>query len=181
VANYKLAIMLQVKDIPNAEILQKFADRYPQTDIKNVMTFLNLLRVGSDLSLGLNSYLAEYDLLQGRWWVLLLLMREDNLSSTPSALAKKAGVSRATMTGLLDGLLRDKLISRVHGKRDRRQILIRMTVLGQAKLDEVMPGYYQRVNQLMQALSETETTQLMSLLKKIYQQRHVFEDESHLK
>ena len=32
--------MLQVKDIPNAEILQKFADRYPQTDIKNVMTFL---------------------------------------------------------------------------------------------------------------------------------------------
>ena len=139
-ANYKLATMLQVKDIPNAEILQKFADRYPQTDIKNVMTFLNLLRVGSDLSVGLNSYLAEYDLLQGRWWVLLLLMREDNLSSTPSALAEKAGVSRATMTGLLDGLLRDKLISRVHGRQDRRQILIRMTVLGQAKLDEVMPG-----------------------------------------
>ncbi|ODN67235.1 hypothetical protein [Methylophaga muralis] len=81
--------MLQVKDIPNAEIMQKFAARYPQTDIKSVITFLNLLRVGSDLTYGLNSYLAEYDLLQGRWWVLLLLMREDNLSSTPSAWQKK--------------------------------------------------------------------------------------------
>lgn len=171
--------MLQVKDIPNAEILQKFADRYPQTDIKSVMTFLNLLRVGSDLSHGLNGYLAEYDLLQGRWWVLLLLMREDNLSSTPSALAEKAGVSRATMTGLLDGLLREKLISRVHARQDRRQILIRLTAQGQAKLDEVMPGYYQRVNQLMRALTETEAIHLMSLLEKIYQRRHVFEDESH--
>lgn len=173
--------MLQVKDIPNAEILKKFADRYPQADIRSVITFLNLLRVGSDLSQGLNSYLAEYDLLQGRWWVLLLLMREDSLSSTPSALAEKAGVSRATMTGLLDGLLREKLISRVHAKQDRRQIQIRLTALGQAKLDEVMPGYYQRVNQLMQALTETEAIHLMSLLEKIYQRRHVFEDESHLK
>jgi|TARA_R100001143_G_scaffold727_5_gene1960 DNA-binding MarR family transcriptional regulator len=172
-----LAYMLQVKDIPNAEILQKFADRYPQTDIKSVMTFLNLLRVGSDLSHGLNSYLAGYDLLQGRWWVLLLLMREDDLSSTPSLLAEKAGVSRATMTGLLDGLLREKLISRVHGRRDRRQILIRLTAKGQAKLDEVMPGYYQRVNLLMQALTETEALNLMSLLEKIYQRRHVFEDD----
>lgn len=180
-ANYKLTAMLQVKDIPNAEILQKFADRYPQTDINSVMTFLNLLRVGSDLSHGLNRYLAEYDLLQGRWWVLLLLMREDNLSSTPSALAEKAGVSRATMTGLLDGLLREKLISRVHARQDRRQILIRLTALGQAKLDEVMPGYYQRVKHLMQALTETEAIHLMSLLEKIYQRRHVFEDASHLK
>lgn len=174
-ANYKLAAMLQVKDIPSAEIMQKFAARYPQTDIKSVITFLNLLRVGSDLSHGLNSYLAEYDLLQGRWWVLLLLMREDNLSSTPSSLAEKAGVSRATMTGLLDGLLREKLISRVHAKQDRRQIQIRLTALGQAKLDEVMPGYYQRVNQLMQALTESEAVHLMALLQKIYQQRHVFD------
>lgn len=173
--------MLQVKDIPNAEILQKFADRYPQTNIKNVITFLNLLRVGSDLSIGLNNYLAEYDLLQGRWWVLLLLMREENLSSTPSTLAEKAGVSRATMTGLLDGLLREKLISRVQGRQDRRQILIRLTALGQEKLDEVMPGYYQRVNHLLHALTETETIQLMSLLEKVYQRRHVFEEKSLLK
>jgi len=81
------------------------------------------------------------------------------------------------MTGLLDGLLREKLISRVHGRRDRRQILIRLTAKGQAKLDEVMPGYYQRVNLLMQALTETEALNLMSLLEKIYQRRHVFEDD----
>lgn len=170
--------MLQVKDIPNVDILQKFAERYPQADINSVMAFLNLLRTGSELTQGLNRYLAEFDLLQGRWWVLLLLMRETNLSSTPSILAEKAGVSRATMTGLLDGLLRDKLITRVHGKQDRRQILVRLTALGQERLDQIMPGYYQRVSKLMQVLSETETRQLMSLLQKIYQQRHVFDTDS---
>ncbi|ODN67234.1 MarR family winged helix-turn-helix transcriptional regulator [Methylophaga muralis] len=82
------------------------------------------------------------------------------------------------MTGLLDGLLREKLISRVHAKQDRRQIQIRLTSLGQAKLDDVMPGYYQRVNQLMQALTESEAMHLMTLLQKIYQQRHVFENKT---
>lgn len=169
--------MLQVKDIPNAEILQKFADRYPQADIQSVMAFLTLLRVGTDLSHALNLYLAEFELLQGRWWVLLLLMREEDFTSMPSILAEKAGVSRATMTGLLDGLLRDKLIKRLHSKQDRRQIKIRLTALGQAKLNEVMPGYYLRVSQLMQALTEPEAQQLMTLLEKIHQRRHVFENQ----
>ncbi len=170
--------MLQVKDIPNAEILQKFADHYPQADIESVMAFLTLLRVGSDLSQALNLYLAQFELLQGRWWVLLLLMREDDLTSTPSVLAEKAGVSRATMTGLLDGLLREKLIKRFHGKQDRRQIQISLTALGQAKLNQVMPGYYLRVSKLMQILTEAESQQLMALLEKIHQQRHVFENQS---
>lgn len=96
--------MLQLKDLPDKAILEKFASRYPEVDINAVMQFLHLLGVASELSVGLDNFLRRYDLLQGRWWVLILLMREDSFISSPSKLAEQSGVSRATMTGLLDGL-----------------------------------------------------------------------------
>ena len=156
--------MLQLRDLPTIEILQKFADRYPEADVSAVSTFLNLLRVAGDLSVALDVCLSRHDLLQGRWWVLILLMREDSKISTPSLLAEKSGVSRATMTGLLDGLEQSNLVERVHTKEDRRSIFIKLTDTGQAKLDEVMPDYYSRLRQCMQALPESDREKLQQLL-----------------
>ncbi len=167
--------MLELKDLPDAHILKKFADRYPDADIDRVIQFLTFLRVATDLSNGLDRYLAAHALLQGRWWVLVLLMREEDSCSSPSRLAEKAGVSRATMTGLIDGLQRDKLVSRMVSFKDRRQMLVKLTSKGQAKLDEVMPEYYRRVRQLMTALSDEEGDMLMQILMKLNQQAQVFD------
>lgn len=167
--------MLELKDLPDAHILKKFADRYPDADIDRVMQFLTFLHVATDLSNGLDRYLGSHALLQGRWWVLILLMREDNGSSSPSKLAEKAGVSRATMTGLIDSLQRDHLVSRMIDPKDRRQTMVKLTARGQAKLDEVMPDYYRRVNQLMSVLSREEGETLMQIMIKLSQQAQVFD------
>lgn len=159
--------MLQLRDLPNQETLQKFAQRYPQADISAVSAFLHLLRVGTDLSIALDECLSRHGLLQGRWWVLILLMREESLTATPSALADKAGVSRATMTGLLDGLERDALIERLFDSNDRRSISIKLTPAGQKKLDEVMPDYYTRLRNCMADLDENSRQQLHSILNLI--------------
>lgn len=172
-ANYNI-VMLQLKDLPDAKILSKFAERYPDADIERVIQFLTLLRVGSDLSSVLDNFLDGYGLLQGRWWVLILLMREQDLMSTPSSLAEKAGVSRATMTGLIDGLVREELVRRVTNVDDRRKLHIKLTVLGQAKLDEVMPEYYRRVGDLMSVLSHEQGGQLSSMLTKLQNNSDVF-------
>lgn len=156
--------MLQLRDLPTPEILQKFATRYPDADISATASFLMLLRVATDLSLALDASLSAHGLLQGRWWVLILLMRESTFTSTPSGLAEKLGVSRATMTGLLDGLAQDGLVERVFSESDRRSVHISLTPLGQAKLDTVMPDYYQRLKQCMQALSEAQRQQLQAML-----------------
>ena len=166
--------MLQLKDLPDRDIISRFAERYPDANVDAVMAFLKVLQVGTDLSLALNHYLAGFDLLQGRWWVLILLMREPDKRATPSQLAAKAGVSRATMTGLLDGLYKEKLINREHAKGDRRQVEIRLTAAGQAKLDAVMPGYYQRVSALMASLDVTSSQHMIEALTKLHQQRQLF-------
>jgi len=156
--------MLQLKDLPDALTLGKFAERYGAVDVDAVLHFLSLLRIGTDLSEALDGFLATHGLLQGRWWVLILLMREDDLTSTPSQLAEKSGVSRATMTRLLDGLARDGLVERLDDSSDRRKSTIRLTPAGQAKLDEVMPDYYPRVKRMMHALSAGQREQLLQNL-----------------
>jgi len=158
-------IMLQLKDLPTFEVLSKFAQRYPDADITAIATFLQLLRVATDLSSALDTCLSKHGLLQGRWWVLVLLMREDTKASTPSVLAEKAGVTRATMTGLLDGLEQNGLVERAYTKDDRRSVLIKLTALGQAKLDEVMPDYYRRLRRSMKALDDGQRTQLRQILR----------------
>lgn len=159
--------MLQLHDLPTPAILRKFAQRYPDADVTAVAGFLHLLRTATDLSTALDACLQQYDLLQGRWWVLILLMREADGTAAPSGLAEKAGVTRATMTGLLDGLERDGLVERVFDQQDRRRIAIHLTAAGQAKLDAVMPDYYQRVRRLMAPLDEEERKRFVELLDRI--------------
>lgn len=159
--------MLQLRDLPTTETLSKFVQRYPEADVSAIATFLHLLRVATDLSTALDECLSRHGLLQGRWWVLILLMREEKNISTPSALADKAGVTRATMTGLIDGLERNGLVERIFDAEDRRRVSIKLTAAGQAKLDDVMPDYYSRLRLCMAGLNETGRDQLQEMLKLI--------------
>ena len=159
--------MLLLKDLPKYDTLQRFADRYAEMDVSAVQTFLMLLRVASDVIENLDACLARHDLLQGRWWVLILLMREKNLTASPSVLADKAGVTRATMTGLLDSLERAELIERIPNPDDRRMLNVRLTEKGQQRLDEVMPDYYSRVARVMEELSKDHRQMLMEMLSKV--------------
>lgn len=166
--------MLLLKNLPDAKVLEKFSARYPDADPAAVLPFLKLLRVSSDLSMALDHFLGGYGLLQGRWWVLILLMREDNLTSTPSELAEKAGVSRATMTGLIDGLQREGLVQRLEDGEDRRKYTIKLTAAGQAKLDDVMPDYYRRVTHLMHSMQSEQRDALVACLNLLEQQTAAF-------
>lgn len=166
--------MLQLKDLPDNKILKKFAERYVEADIDAVMHYLTILRIGTEISEALDGFLAKHGLLQGRWWVLILLMREDDLTSTPSVLAKKAGVSKATMSGLISGLKRDGLVLRADGANDGRSYSITLSDAGQAKLDAVMPDYYARVNRMMHAIPLHDREEMLESMLRLEAQVNVF-------
>jgi DNA-binding MarR family transcriptional regulator len=156
--------MLLLKELPTSNSLKKFVRRYPDADIAAISDFVNLLRACSDISTALDKLLAKHELLQGRWWVLVILMRQDDLTSTPTDLANKVGVTKATMTGFIDGLVREGLVTRLMDDVDRRKLLIKLTDAGQQKLDVVMPDYYQKISALM---SHLNTEQRKSLLANV--------------
>ncbi len=157
--------MLLLKELPTSKSLEKFVARYPGTDIQAISDFVNLLRASSDLSVALDKLLAQHGLLQGRWWVLVLLLRQDDLTSSPSDLAEKAGVTKASMTGFIDGLEREGLVVRLPDPVDRRKFLIRLTQQGQQKLDEAIPDYNRKVSALMSSLSQSRRSELIASLK----------------
>jgi DNA-binding MarR family transcriptional regulator len=75
---------------------------------------------------------------EGRFAVLLLL-RQSPSKLAPSELAEQAGVTRATMTGLLDGLVRDGFVNREETKNDRRSFAVSLTPKGRRVVEKVIP------------------------------------------
>jgi DNA-binding MarR family transcriptional regulator len=99
----------------------------------------------------------------------MILNRNPDQGVNPSELADRAGVTRATMTGLLEGLEREKLISRQGDRVDRRRAVVRLTTGAQSMLDGMLPDYYGQLHQLMADLSEVDKAHLTELLMKINQ------------
>lgn len=159
--------MLLLKELPSTQSLEKFLMRYPETDIQAILDFAIMLRAASDISDALDKLLAKHALLQGRWWVLVLLLRQPDVTSSPSELADKAGVTKATMTGFIDGLEREGLVSRLMDTVDRRKFMIRLTTAGQQKLDEVIPDYCNKVRALMTTLNTEERNVMVNNMKNL--------------
>ncbi len=159
--------MFFLRDLPKYDAIRARATRYPEVDPGAVEAFLTLLRVGSDTLAAFEKYLASHKISQGSFTVLMLLNRNPAVGLNPSDLAAKSGVTRATMTGLLDGLERKKLIRRESAQADRRTILIRLNDKGAELLEGMLHDYYRRVALLMSDVSEDDKRRLSETLIKV--------------
>jgi DNA-binding MarR family transcriptional regulator len=159
--------MYTLRDVPRYENIRAAAARYPELEPASAALFLLLMRVSSDLLLASDKYLAKYGLSEGRFIVLMLLYRVANVPQNPCVLADKTGVTRATMTGLLDNLQRAGYIERQAAAEDRRMLEVKLTAKGKHFLETVMPGYFRLIKGCMAGSSTTEKEQMISLLTKL--------------
>src|SRR3569833_3455973 len=112
--------MLLLKDIPRYETLLAYSKRYPNVNPDGLEAYFTLVRVASDVLEGLERYYAMHGTSQGRFTVLALLNREPDRPLCPADLADRSGVTRATMTGLMQGLEMEGLVKRTASSEDRR-------------------------------------------------------------
>ena len=161
--------MFFLKDLPTDMSLQEFSRRYPNMNPSALKTCAELMRTGSDLMAAFETILGKYGLSQGRLLVLIVMNRTPKEAVNPSLLAEKLGVTRATMTGLLNGLKTSNFIERVSDSRDRRRIGVRLTPEGKQVLEIMLPDYYRYMAKLTVSLSESERQTMLSLLAKINQ------------
>ena len=170
--------MLLLRDLPRYEMLQEKSKRYPELDANAVDATLVLLRVASDVFEGLSAHLARQDISQGRFMVMMLLdSAETGVGILPSEIAQQLGVTRATVTGLLDGLEKCGLISRQMHPDDRRAFCIEITPKGRSFLADLLPGHYRRIAGLMAHLDHDEQRQLVALLTKVSHGQNALHDE----
>jgi len=175
---------LMLKDLPRYECLLEAAKEFPDLDPSAAEVFLNLLRAGDEVFGVVEHNFTRQGLSQGRFGVLMLLWRSALAQErtgtgggclpagplTPAELAEAAGVTRATMTGLIDTLERDGLVRRESDPSDRRMMPVKLTAKGRKLLEEMLPGHFRLMAEIMRPLSEVERKTLVRLLNKILQQ-----------
>lgn len=175
---------LLLKDLPRYECLLEAAKEFPDLDPSAAEAFLHLLRTSDEVFSVGDRQLTNHNMSHGRFGVLMLLWRSGQPRAatlmdaescadgprTPAELADAAGVTRATMTGLIDTLERDGYVKREPDPDDRRMMSVLLTPKGEKFLQEFLPGHFRAIAVLMSSLSENERKVLVRLLNKIQEQ-----------
>ncbi len=161
-----MAILRSFVDrVVDRSTLQNLAQRYSDLDIASVETCLAFLRATADVQTALETHFARYGLSMGKFTLLMQLSQVDGL--TPSECATRSGVTRATITGLLDGLERDGLVERQSDASDRRMLRVHLTDQGRTLLERMLPDHFCRTTGLMAHLTSSEKKTLIKLLEKV--------------
>jgi len=165
-----------LRDLPKYEAkyeaLLTLADRYPELEVTAVESCVTFLSTAADLQRILDEHFAQHQLSMGKFTVLMLLYKADRDLTpeeflTPSDCATMANVTKGTITGLLDGLERQKWIDRIPHPADGRRTIIALTEGGRSRLEALLPRHFRLISQMTTRLSEAEMGQLQGLLLKL--------------
>jgi DNA-binding MarR family transcriptional regulator len=85
---------------------------------------------------------------------------------TPSALARRAGLHPATMTGILDRLERGGWIVRERDPSDRRAVVIRSVHERYAELLRLYSGMSRSMNKLLSSYSDSELELIADFMRR---------------
>ena len=148
------------------QILDQLSEHNLEIDPKLVRTVYSLLDfISSSLSTS-EAYFGRYGLSQGRLLILMLLFQDSEQTWTPAKLADTLGVTRATVTGLLNVLEKDQWIERLPYSEDGRMKEIILTEAGYTKITEFIPGHLERITKIWDNFSDEELELLLQLLGK---------------
>lgn len=111
--------------------------------------------------------LGRHGLSEGKF-VVLFLLRGEAAGLPPHVLAERAGVTRGTITGLLDGLERDGFLARHADQQDRRKLLVRLSSKGETVAATLVEEHAQWIASLFADFTPDEMQALSALLEKAW-------------
>ncbi|MGK5033237.1 MarR family winged helix-turn-helix transcriptional regulator [Janthinobacterium sp. MDT1-19] len=111
--------------------------------------------------------LGRHGLSEGKF-VLLCLLRDVPEGLSPHTLAERAGVTRGTITGLLDGLERDGFLMRHADQFDRRKLLVRLSPKGTMAAATLVDEHAQWIASLFADFTANDMQLLSALLEKAW-------------
>jgi DNA-binding MarR family transcriptional regulator len=162
---------LMLADIPRYECLLELAKHVPDLAPLASEAYMHLIRTGDELYKVANLFLTKNGISQARFVVLILLsaptVSNFVVPTTPAELADMVSCTRATMTGLIDTLEKDGMVTRQQDPNDRRMMRVRITTSGRAFIDRLFPQHLRRVSTILGCLTESEQRLLVGFLQKI--------------
>ena len=153
--------------IPTWEELQSHRELVAEINPSAVIAMLRIKQAAEEIQQGILDILqSEYHLSEGKFCVLVVLHQHGE-GIAPSVLAEKVGVTRATISSMLQRMERDGLVAVKADKADARSKKVKLTRAGNDFMQEILPPHYLRVSKLMEKLSEEEQKEVIRLLHKL--------------
>lgn len=143
------------------------ATRRGHSDTAPLRLCFELLSLSAAIDKDCATRLSPHKLSEGKF-VVLFLLHDQSDGVSPHTLAQQAGVTPATITGLLDGLERDGFLGRNPGLTDRRKISVRLTPFGQTITTELFTQHSQWISTLFTNLTAEERETFSRLLLKVW-------------
>ncbi|MBB2973709.1 MarR family transcriptional regulator [Mesorhizobium sp. RMAD-H1] len=153
------------------------AQRRGLSEMDNMRLCFEVLALANAIDRACASRLAPHHLSEGKF-VLLFLLRDRPEGLAPHELADRAGVTRATITGLLDGLERDGFLDRHRDKEDRRKVSVRLTVKGQGVARGLFEEHSQWIGSLFAGFNQDERDALSTLLRRVWRNIEIPAEDS---
>ncbi|MBI5939632.1 MAG: MarR family transcriptional regulator [Caulobacterales bacterium] len=157
---------IPLRDTPALAVLSRRSAALGDIDPAALAAAQDFLRVAKRMLGAFRQAFDAHGLSPGRYSALMALDVE-RPSLAPSEIADRLGVTRATVTGLIDGLLRDGLVAYAAEGADRRRKAITLTARGEALIEVVVPVIFRRMADMMAPLSPDERQTAVRLLGKV--------------
>lgn len=142
--------MFFLKQLPSKEMLAKYASDLSHQEQDSVLEALAIMRKASLLVRNIENYFSANNLSQLRFLILVVIDREpDRTSLYAHEIAARLDVSRPVMTRTIQKLITDGLLTSSNDEIDKRAKQIALTEKGQTCLLQVLPGYFNEINTLM--------------------------------
>lgn len=111
--------------------------------------------------------LADADLSESRFLILMLLDQAPRQRLLPSEIADMLGSTRVTVTKLLNRMVAAHLVEKQALPSDKRKRRIHLTVAGKKRVDAFLPKHFAAVQSLLGEFTQEELVTLHQLLQKI--------------
>ena len=136
-------------------------------DFESVNTVVTLKRTSAEFENFVTTYFKQYDLSPGRFNVLMSLFSAPNHTRSLSDLGDYLVVTRANITGLVDGLVDDGMLLRIDHPDDRRVVLAQLTEKAVTFLEWFAPIHLRNIKRLTECFTTQEKRDFVSLLDKL--------------
>lgn len=113
-----------------------------------------------------SKYLAQYRLSPSKFNLLMIVRYQGGADGiTQAAISERLIVSAGNVTGLVERLSKEGLITRKQNPENRRENRIKVTPKAEKLLDELWPGYDKLVKDLTNLVPKKDQPQLAKILE----------------
>lgn len=148
------------------ELVAAWRVQRPDLDVEPLQVLSRVSRLARHLDIARRGAFASHGLEAWEFDVLSALRRAGPpFQLTPGALLRATLVTSGTMTNRIDRLAARGLVRREPDPRDRRGVLVTLTVRGQEVVDAALTDLLGREQALLAGLSDDQRIQLADMLR----------------